>query len=480
MVGGTASGAMGPAVLGVAGQQPLPLALMRSAPAGVVTASGVARVDVALQAQALAKPKAEKPQDEFLSEEDRRWWNAPGDLLGGVGDRLEMPGLSSAASTAKAPSAVARALGVAWHLVTDPGSFFGRFGKLFSNPVGVIGSLVDDIGALVGGIGSATRVVGQTVKGTEHVADLVKARGVAGGVRALTEEARAKARLEAAQVAGDLKGGVGVGARPMLKKLASSGASAAEKAAKRAMLGELGQMAPKAFAKTGLWARSTGFIGRVFGRVGEVAWALRSRADKLADGLASLLGRTKLGTGLLKVLDKLNPLSRVAEGTAQRTLAGATAKGVEAATKATAEVMAKKGIALGATEAARLAASGEKAASAAVARVGAKASGKGLSRFLPALNIAMAAYDTYRAVRIWMDPKASGWKKGFATATAIFSWAAASNVPGLSQVGAVGAVVSSVLEGLSPEGIAKGAKAVGGFFAKVGKGIWGGLKGLFG
>lgn len=421
-----------------------------------------------------------KAQDEFLSEEERRWWNAPGDLLGGVGDRFALPGLSEAGSAARTPSSVARALGVAWKLVFAPGEFFGRFGRIFSNPIGVVGGLVDDIGALVRGVGSAVQLVGKTVSGGKKAASEIHQHGVVEGVRHLKDAAAAKAKGEAALVAKDLKEGVGVGARPMLKQLANAGRGAAEKAAKRAMMAELTHLAPQAFAKPSLFARATGFVGRSMGRVGDVAWALRGKADKLANAFAALLGRSKAGAGFLKLLDKLNPLSRLAQGSAQKTLAEAGAKGLEAATKATAEAMAKKGVTLGAAEAARLAASGEKAAAGALARVGTKASGQGIARFLPLLNVAMAAYDTYHCVRVWQDPKASGWKKGWATVTAACSWLTVTNLPVLSQVGAVGAILGSVLQGLTPEGIAGGAKAVGGFFARAGKSLWGGVKGLFG
>lgn len=419
----------------------------------------------------------EAPQDEFISSEDRRWWNLPGDLMGGLGDRLALPGLSEAASTARTPSSVARALGVVWNLVANPGAFLKRLGGVMNNPIGTVSGLVDDVGAVVNGVGSLFRLGGKAARGAQRTATEVKAHGLVGGLKTLSSQAKAKARQEAAMVAKDLHEGVGVGARPFLKQLAKSGQGAAEQAAKRAMLGELGHLAPEAFGRPGLLARITGPFGRLAGRASDLAWALRGRADRLAEGLAGWLGRSKAGGGFLRLMDRLNPLARVAEGTAQRTLAEASAKGLEAASKATATAMAKQGVKLGASEAARLAATGEKAAAEAVARVGTKASGKGISRFLPALNLAMAAYDTFHAVQVWRDPKASGWRKGWATATALCSWAAASNLPVLSQVGAVGAVVSSVLEGLQPERIAGWAKGLASGVRRGAKALW---KGLFG
>lgn len=78
------------------------------------------------------------------------------------------------------------------------------------------------------------------------------------------------------------------------------------------------------------------------------------------------------------------------------------------------------------------------------ARVAAKAGG----RFVPGMNVVIAAADTATAVQTWRDPKASMGKKVTATITAVGSIAAATNIPVVSQVGAGVSAVSSFVGGL--------------------------------
>lgn len=73
-------------------------------------------------------------------------------------------------------------------------------------------------------------------------------------------------------------------------------------------------------------------------------------------------------------------------------------------------------------------------------RVGAQAAG----RFVPALNIGIAALDTKQMVDVCSDPRASLWKKGGSVVTAGASWVAASNIPIVSQVGAGVSLVSGL------------------------------------
>lgn len=85
------------------------------------------------------------------------------------------------------------------------------------------------------------------------------------------------------------------------------------------------------------------------------------------------------------------------------------------------------------------------------AKAGAVAAGKGMARFVPGVNVAMAAIDSAHAVKVCNDPSASGWQKGCACVTAAGSVLAATNIPGASQVGAVISIVSGIAESIDPK-----------------------------
>ncbi|MEB3186661.1 MAG: hypothetical protein VKP72_04390 [bacterium] len=70
--------------------------------------------------------------------------------------------------------------------------------------------------------------------------------------------------------------------------------------------------------------------------------------------------------------------------------------------------------------------------------------GKAAGRFIPGVNAAIAVTDSYRAVETFRNPKASGWNKFTAGVTAAGSIAAATNIPGVSQVGATISILGSL------------------------------------
>jgi hypothetical protein len=87
---------------------------------------------------------------------------------------------------------------------------------------------------------------------------------------------------------------------------------------------------------------------------------------------------------------------------------------------------------------------GAAAARTALAEGGAAAAGKAAGRFVPGLNAAIAVADTANAVAVW-NSNASPGKKGAAAITAAGSWAAATNIPILSQGGAVVSTAASLI-----------------------------------
>lgn len=88
----------------------------------------------------------------------------------------------------------------------------------------------------------------------------------------------------------------------------------------------------------------------------------------------------------------------------------------------------------------------------------AKLAGKAGARFVPGLNVVIAAVDAKHARDVYNDPNASTWQKGTAIATAVGSAASASNIPLVSQAGAVVSTVAAVAEGIDPKAAYDAAK----------------------
>ncbi len=78
-------------------------------------------------------------------------------------------------------------------------------------------------------------------------------------------------------------------------------------------------------------------------------------------------------------------------------------------------------------------------------RNGGSAVARAAGRFAPGANVAIAVLDTAAAASTLRDPNASTGKKVASVVTAAGSWLAASNVPGVSQAGAVVSTVSSFI-----------------------------------
>ncbi len=83
-------------------------------------------------------------------------------------------------------------------------------------------------------------------------------------------------------------------------------------------------------------------------------------------------------------------------------------------------------------------------AGSAAGRVAGSALGKAAGRFVPGVNVLIAASAVNDFVGTMRNPKASAWKKGKDFVTAAGSVIAASGVPGLSQGGAAVAILSSL------------------------------------
>ncbi|HBN07624.1 MAG TPA: hypothetical protein DD435_02905 [Cyanobacteria bacterium UBA8530] len=72
--------------------------------------------------------------------------------------------------------------------------------------------------------------------------------------------------------------------------------------------------------------------------------------------------------------------------------------------------------------------------------------GRGISRFAVGVNVAFAAFDVLHAGKVLSSKENGVLEKGLATATAVGSVIAATNIPGLSQIGAAFSFATSIAE----------------------------------
>ena len=89
-----------------------------------------------------------------------------------------------------------------------------------------------------------------------------------------------------------------------------------------------------------------------------------------------------------------------------------------------------------------------KVAGKAALKEGEKIAAKTAGRFVPGANVAIAAVDTANFVAVMNDPKATNIKKATAGVTMVGDWAAATNIPVVSQGGAVLAAASDFVGAL--------------------------------
>jgi hypothetical protein len=179
--------------------------------------------------------------------------------------------------------------------------------------------------------------------------------------------------------------------------------------------------------------------GKAFQAAKKVGTDMISAAEKVGGGKAG------------KLVEKAGKFAEVGKAAIKGELVEHVVKTAsESAFKA-----AEKAAVKGAVEA------GGKVAAKAGAKAGAKVAGKAAGRFVPGANIAIAAYDVYKAGKTLRDPNASGWKKGTAVATAAFSVVAATNIPVVSQVAAGLSIASVLAWNVNPKKVMDGAKDVG-------------------
>lgn len=153
-------------------------------------------------------------------------------------------------------------------------------------------------------------------------------------------------------------------------------------------------------------------------------------SEAVVKSVAKQVGREFLGDSSKKALSR-----GLTAGARQAAMKTGTLAGQTGAIGRTA---AKKLLAKGGKEAAE-------AATKAVAKSAFKSGAKAAGRFVPGLNVGIAAFDTATAAATLADPKATTGKKVTSVITAAGSIVAATNIPVVSQVGAAVSAVSGFI-----------------------------------
>jgi hypothetical protein len=276
----------------------------------------------------------------------------------------------------------------------------------------------------------------------------------------------------------------GVDGRKCLK--GTSSVNAVAKALTRAT-SRLGQGTRTAGSVLGLAGSALALPGNISEAVSSIdrAWRTGQRSD-VAKAVGNTAAAGSTGSRLLKHGVETYSLGaralghrlagrageqafrQVAPNASKAVLKSAGAQAAREAMKDAAEKVARRAVSTAATQAAKsggtvargagaisrtvanrlLREGGEaaaKAAGKAVAKGALKSGAKAAGRFVPGLNVAIAAFDTASAAATLADPKASTGKKVTSCITAAGSIVAATNIPVVSQIGAAVSTVSSFI-----------------------------------
>jgi hypothetical protein len=298
----------------------------------------------------------------------------------------------------------------------------------------------------------------------EHVAEHGLGKG-------LVEAAKSAGRdLEAAahEIGKSVSHTTGSGIQNIPKALGNEAekvaADNATKAVNKFLAETVPELAPKSLIGKGV-QKVTKAVEPVTKLVEGGVGALSRAGDRVAEAGIKVLEGSAAGKNVLKVIDYMHPHYHLNSEGLMKVVEQRGAKGTETAIAAGKALLEKHGGQM--TEAALAHASSgiERAAleagGEAAAKVGAKVASKGLARLAPGLNIAIAVMDAHHAYKVISDPHATGWQKSMAGATAVFSAAAATNIPVVSQIGAGLSIATSVLENVKPATLVHAGKAVG-------------------
>ncbi len=406
----------------------------------------------------------------------------PGALGAKLGKPVDNELVKKGEKFLNAPGVVLHAIQAADKLIHNPAEIGRAIKAAQDNPLGAIKDVASQVGDVKDTVETVKTVAEVAIDGTQKTLANVKEHGLVKGLTQTAHDAKAGLKREIKDIGSNFSHETGGGLTNVPKAVAKAVEERTAKAAARGMLKEfqaIPELAPKGFfAKVGGWL---GKVSAPFEKLAEKAGMLGNRG---ADKLALWMEKGSVGRKILSGLDKLNPAGGLAKTVLAEARAVGEAKGLVKASETVAKVLEKTGATVVKSEAGAIARvitktgveiapkvieAATKVGLETAAREGgtiaAKTAGKGLGRFAPGVNIAIAAYDTVHAAQVWRDPNSTGWQKGMASVTAVGSILAATNIPIVSQIGAAVSIVTSVLENVKPESIVHAAKAVGGAIA---------------
>ena len=391
-----------------------------------------------------------------------------GELLERYSRKTGVTGLGAAGAMANMPQVALHLFEGAEKMLHDPGAAANKILEIAKHPLDhqddISGTYkegkhayktVKEVGEVV--VENGKRVV-------EHVAEHGLGKGIVEATKSAGRDLKAAAH-EIGDVASH-KTGYGIQNIPKAigneaEKLAADNAS---KAVNKFLEANVPELAPKGLIGKGV-QKVTKAVEPVTKLVEGGVGFLSRTGDRVADAGVKLLEGSAAGKNVLKVIDYMHPHYHLPAKDLMEVVGKKSAAGTETAIAAGKALLEKNSGHM--TEAAIAHASSGiervalEAGGEAAAKVGAKVAGKGLARLAPGLNIAIAVMDAHHAYKVISDPHATGWQKGMAGATAVFSAAAATNIPVVSQIGAGLSIATSVLENVKPATLVHAGKAVG-------------------
>lgn len=408
------------------------------------------------------------------------------DATSKFGSALKVDGLDTLSGALATPGAILHLMRTGGQLIQNPDHLVRQAGQILENPVESAQNAWDAVNETKD---AAETVLGAAELGRDAVASAassIRDKGLRAGVGEAGRNLKALAQKNYTEFRENISSTTGQGFTHAAKELAAQTESRTTRRVAAALSEHLytnPELAPQ-----GVLARARRAVGNVFNAASDRVMGV---AHRVADRSADFLARNPIGQSVLNGLDYLNPAHHVSETVLAAAAREGTTKGVAAGTEAVVNSLKKAGhevitdassgsitrivaksgqeIAVEGLQAATQA--GVQAAVRETAQAGVAAGARGLVRFAPGVNVALAAYDVYHAGQVWSDPKASGWQKGMATVTAIGSIAAATNIPIVSQVGAGISLASSVLENIPPTILADAGKAVARGTVRAGRAV---------
>jgi hypothetical protein len=388
------------------------------------------------------------------------------------GRKSGVKGLGTAGAIANLPQVALHLFEGGEKLLHDPGAAGRNILKIIEHPLDHQDEALTTYKEGKHAVKTVREVGEVVVENGKRVVENVAEHGLGKGVVEATKGAGRELKALSHDIGEAFSHKSGSGIKHIPKAIAKEAEALASERATKAVMKHLSETIPELAPK--------GVIGKTVQRITKAAEPvtkglekgvefLSRTGDRFANAGIKALEGSAAGKNVLKAIDYMHPNAHINPAELTKAVAEGTERGTHTAVEAGKALLKKNAghlseeTLLRATEGIERVA-GHAAAEGAV-KIGATVASKGLARLAPGLNIAIAVVDAHHAYKVFKDPHSTGWQKGMAGATAVFSAAAATNIPIVSQIGAGLSIATSVLENVKPAAIAHAAKAVGGAIA---------------